>query len=158
MYPYALWTPRDNMIRLPCHRPDRESDAEEAMSRSEVSVCVLAAVCLISMMSEGYARNRHEALSRGYHCPLGQYWRPSLRLCQGMPYRGYTTTRSPEGQAFESDHSDPVPLTVRPRRTVETETRILGRRRSVSPDGVTVSYVVQTRVKEHYPAPRLSHP
>lgn len=89
----------------------------------------------------------------GYHCPLGQWWRPSLRTCQGVP-RGAARNSLPSPVAAPSI---PAPSTVPGAigsRTVSTDTRVVGRRRWRTRDGSTTTYTVVTRVVEHSPRDR----
>lgn len=93
----------------------------------------------------------------GFHCPNGQYWRPSLGICQGSPYRDQTDqTYAPlQGSRPLTVQRDPtVGLGEAPsavRRVVDTDTRITDRHRAMGKDGVIVTYVVRTRVTERYP-------
>jgi hypothetical protein len=48
-------------------------------------VPILIATALLALpMTPAVARSRHH--STGYHCPLGQYWRPSMRACSRTPW------------------------------------------------------------------------
>lgn len=86
-------------------------------------------------------------LVHGFHCPLGQYWRPSLGICQSAPYNGHSDR--------VARRLDP-PWAGAPRSappSVSTHTQVLSRSRTVSGTGVVVRYVVQTSVVERYRKP-----
>ncbi len=86
----------------------------------------------------------------GYHCPLGQIWRPSMSVCQTGPWRGQQArAHAAAPPATQVSHAATGAQSAR--HIVDTQTRVLDRRREVSPDGVTVTYVVETHVTERYP-------
>ncbi len=102
-------------------------------------------------------RSDRASIPPGYHCPLGEYWRPSLRLCQGGPYSGGVQAGPRPVAALPSEPSvPPRPVTEGPSipsngHVVSTDTRVVDRRRDVGRGGVTVTYTVRTRVTERYP-------
>lgn len=92
----------------------------------------------------------------GYHCPPGQWWRPSLRVCQGVPYGGTATLPlvAPPAAAVAVLPPDAAPRSVPGAigaRTVSTDTRVVGRRRWRTRDGSTTTYTVVTKVVERSP-------
>jgi hypothetical protein len=127
--------------------------------------CLAAATLLATAPEAAAWRGRRHRVAPpagvalpGYHCPSGAYWRPSLRVCQDGPYRpgADPVAASRPLTVTRADPVGPPPGTeVAPGgRVVDTDTRVVERRRAVGPDGVTVTYVVRTRVVERYPRPR----
>ena len=84
-----------------------------------------------------------EAFANGFHCRLGQYWRPSLHVCQNHPYssadRLARTTDGLEAPRGRAGH--PV---------VSTDTRVIPGGRVVTQGHVVLRYLVQTSVVERY--------
>lgn len=96
----------------------------------------------------------------GYRCPLGQYWRPSLGICQGEPYGGGRAAypvepevrREPPARVAAPQQTlPPIQSASSARRIVDTDTKVVGRSRRVTRNGVMVTYEVRTKVTERYP-------
>lgn len=82
----------------------------------------------------------------GYHCPLGEYWRPSLGICQGHPYDGAWGRHARAREPLRT--RSPIVQSAAP--SVSTHTQVVSRSRTVSRAGIVVRYVVRTSVEERY--------
>lgn len=101
---------------------------------------------LLALLSLGVSASAPcDALARGYRCPSGQYWRPSLGVCQDHPYasRGpRQRTRTGNGlEAARRPAGHPV---------VTTDTQVIPGDRVISGGHLVLRYVVQTSVVEKY--------